>query len=272
MSLSKPLGYLDDNLTPNTSDIETEVNEELNNVESINNEEVNNEESEEEIEEIVTTKVNEDDLENMVNEINNEVNEDETVVEEEKGPSEEELIEDALEIMLKQVNISRDHAIRFIKENNYDPVDAILAYYDYKPEKEQKTYFDKTINPYELINELVSISTDLKKVKQYIISELSIMTPQTYFCIIINNGLRKQRKYGTIQKITEEIIGLGQTRLMSFKIYSEYYGLIYNKENITKEPKFVNKELTVILRNSEIITEEEFYDGTGLFINNCFLN
>lgn len=253
MSLSKSLKPLDDDLTPHASDNEEE--------------ETTNPEIEiiEEVGELLESNNNiiEPSRDHALHTDEKEA---------EQGPTEEELIEDALEIMMKQVTISRDHAIRFIKENNYDPVSAILAYLDYKPEKETNTYFTTMVNPYELINELVKLSDNLTY-KKYNQTTIIDGQTQTYVCVLINDtGLRKFKKYTSITNLAKLYVSSSNTELLKFKIGVEYYGILYTPENITTEPKTVNKELTVILRNFELITAEQFYSGDALFINNCFLD
>lgn len=185
---------------------------------------------------------------------------------------EKELLNEALEIMMNQVSISRDHAIRFIKENNYDPVAAILAFMGYKSENETNHCLTTMINPYELINELVTLSDSLK-FKKYRPEEYEISTIQTYVCILINDsGLRKFKKYTNISNLSKLYVSSTNTYLLKFKIGVEYYGILYSEDNITTEPKTINKELSVILRNFELIGKEQFYSGNALFINNCFLN
>lgn len=195
-----------------------------------------------------------------------------------------ELIDEGIEIMMKQININTEQATQFLVENNFDPVDAILAYMNHKPTNEAQTYFTFQLNQHELVNELVSISNKLSGIEFYdkdTITELMSNKVQSFVCIQINNknNLKKIKKYSSVSELYKLFVSENTDRIniAEFPINNEKFGLLYSDENIfssidEKITPQLNDPITVILRNIEVIKKDEFYSGPALFINNFFLN
>lgn len=194
----------------------------------------------------------------------------------------QELIEEGVDIMMKQISINREQATRLLVENNYDPVSAILEHMNHKPEQEAKTYFTFQLNQHELVNELVTMSDKLTGTN-HTLDELTTAVldkVRSYVCILINteSNLHKVKKYSSIAELYYNFISTNTDtlNLVNFNINNESFGLLINKDNITETPQTIttpiNNPLTVTLRNMNIITNTAFYCGPALFINNCFLN
>jgi hypothetical protein len=195
-----------------------------------------------------------------------------------------EMINEGVEIMMKQININKEQATQFLVENNLDPVDALLAFMNHKPVNEAKTYFTFQLNQHELVNELVSMSDKLNNTNFYdksSMTELMKRRIQSFVCIKINteNDLHKVKKYSSVPELYTLFISdnYDNIKIAQLSINNEKFGLLYSTEYITssineniKYP--VNNPITVVLRNIGDISNEDFYCGSALFVNNFFLN
>lgn len=194
----------------------------------------------------------------------------------------QELIEEGVEIMIKQIVINREQATRLLVENGYDPVSAILAHMNHKSKEDDKTYFTFQLNQHELVNELVTMSDKLTGTNHTLtnFTSATLNKVRSYVCILIKteNDLHKVKKYSSIAELYHNFISteINTLNIISFDINNESFGLLIDKNSITTTPQTttspVNNPLTVTLRNMNIIKKEEFYCGLALFINNCFLN
>jgi iron-sulfur cluster repair protein YtfE (RIC family) len=189
-----------------------------------------------------------------------------------------EMIAEGVSIMMKQTDINYEQATQYLIENNYDAVSALLSYMNHKSCPETKTYFTFNLNQYELVNELVSLSPSLIYNENKKLSNTILDKVQSYVCILINdiNNISKIKKYASLSELYRLFIKskLENISSISFKINEEEFALLLNLDNIisVNTTEYINKPITVILRNMEFITNEQYYTGPALFINNFFLN
>lgn len=195
-----------------------------------------------------------------------------------------EMIDEGVEIMMKQISINKEQATQFLVENNLDPVNALLAFMNHKPVNEAKTYFTFQLNQHELVNELVSMSDKLNDTSFYnkeTMTELMNRRIQSFVCIKINteNDLHKIKKYSSVPELYNLFVSENYDNITvaQLTINNEKFGLLYSTEYITSSVNEnteypVNNPITVVLRNIGGISNEEFYCGPTLFVNNFFLN
>jgi NACalpha-BTF3-like transcription factor len=193
----------------------------------------------------------------------------------------QELIMEGIDIMKKQININTELATQLLVENNYDPVDAILAFMNYKDKQEDNTFFSIQLNQHELVNELVNISENLSTEFNNNLSSKLLNKIKSYVCVLINdkNDIRKIKKYSSITELYELYIDKNIETYNSIKINIAGldYGILINKNNIKNKDSlntndFVNMPITMILRNLNLVNSTDLYISSALFINNFFLN
>lgn len=195
-----------------------------------------------------------------------------------------EMIDEGVEIMLKQITINKEQATQLLVENNLDPVDAILSFMKHKNVNEAKTYFTFQLNQHDLVNELVSMSDKLNDIKTYnkeTMTDLMNNKIQSFVCIKINteHDLHKLKKYASVPELYTLFVSenYNNIKIAQLSINNEKFGLLYSTEYITSSVNEnteypVNNPITVVLRNISSISNEDFYCGPSLFVNNFFLN
>lgn len=207
--------------------------------------------------------------------------------------------EKAIEIYKEKIRL-RDTCINIIKnqcpqindnelineiaqKHNYNAVNAMLELNNIKLKKQSKTLCKYAVNPFQLVNEFITISEniDYKEIDMLNYDKSLLNNVKSYLCLILdNNASKKARHYNSIYGILDKYLNLSND-MNDFKIYyflinDEYFCLIINNkyiyDNNLNDKLTINKSVTQILRNFKKINKNQFYCNKALFINNFDIN